>query len=408
MQPCSASAPALASAADTQDRLLIPAPDYISYTARLLLTSSTLLAQVGTSAARDPRPAQSRDDDPSSPPDWQDLLEDPPTSRWANVRVAADWQPKTEPSVAPSQSPEPQEKKKKRRPGKLEALIRRRAEDTSSVPPCSLSPLFPRPAQEPPRSAPASQASYPNSISGPSSMPSSSQPERRPSPLRVPSHSSGRNYTTQPPTRTASSDYPTSPEYFYPISPLDRPRSSSHAGENLRSPLRAARTYPGAPWESSPNHGSREQRRPSTAFDDDAELHRFAEATSGFDPFSPVRQRPLSQVLYREYYAPRATPPQQTTSYSQPIPQYPFEQSSAYSMDRSPGITRSSSAALAQALRAMEEEEDEYSMPPEEEELPDYAQSQWEAQSHQRRAAARRAAELERQWMEARQRRGSR
>ncbi|KAH7049166.1 hypothetical protein B0J12DRAFT_699815 [Macrophomina phaseolina] len=390
MQPCSAPAPARASAKDHQDRLLTPAPDYISYTARLLLSSSTLLAQVGSSAARDhPPPAQS----PAlSAPDWHDLIEDPPTSRWANVRVAADWQPPAGPSVAPSKSPEPQDKKKKRRPGKLEALIHRRQEDSSS---------------HLPRSAPAAQPSYPSSISGPHSMPSSSHPERRPSPLRVPSHSSGRTYTTQPPTRTVSSDYPTSPEYFYPASPLDRPRSSSHAGEGLRSPLRGARTYPGAPWESSPNHAAREQRRPSTAFDDDAELHRFAEATSGFDPFSPVRQRPLSQVLYREYYAPRAPPTQQPTSYSQPIPQYPFDPSAPYSMNRSPSITRSSSAALAEALRSMESEDDAYGMPPDEEELPDYAQSQWEAQSHQRRAAARRAAELERQWMEARQRRGS-
>ncbi|GME25203.1 Histone-lysine n-methyltransferase 2d isoform x1 [Neofusicoccum parvum] len=398
MQPCSAPAPALAQAPEDQDHLVVPCPNYISYTAQLLLTSSTLLAQVGSRAGMDQsRPAQSHDDLPSALPDWQHSLEDPPTSRWANVRVArTDWHPQPESSAAPSCSPELQEKKKKKKPGKLEALIRRRQDDNSSVPPRSLSPPSYHPTQESPRSAPAAQTSYPRCISGPVTMPSGAHPERRPSPLRVP-HSSGRNYTTQAPTRTASSDYPLSPQYFSPVSPLDRPRSSSHASESLRSPR--ARTYPGAPWESSPHRAAQEQRRPSTTFDDDAELHQFAEATSGFDPFSPVRQRPLSQSLYREYYAPRASQPPQTTSYSQPIPQHPFQ-------DRAPGITRSTSASLAQALRAMEEEE--YGMPPEDEELPDYAQSQWEAQSHQRRAAARRAAELERQWMEARQRRGSR
>ncbi|KAB2572882.1 hypothetical protein DIS24_g6841 [Lasiodiplodia hormozganensis] len=403
MQPCSASAPALASAARDQDRLVTPGPDYISYTAQLLLASSTLLAQVGTCAGMDQsRPSQSHDASDHSAPDWHRSLENPPTSRWANVRVP-DWQ-RTRDARPPSA--ESDEERRKRKPRKLEALIRRRPEDTTSGPPRSLSPFSYHPARELSRSAPASQLSYPDSISGPSTMPSSSHHDMRPSPLRVPSRPSGRNFTAQPPARTVSSDYPTSPEYFYPLSPLDRPRSSSHNGETLRSPLRAARTYPGTPWESSPNRTAQEQRRPSTAFESDAELHRFAEATSGFDPFSPVRQaRPLSQVLYREYYAPRAPPPQQPNSRSQPLPQYPFDQN--YSMDQNVAVTRSS-ADLVAALRSLEEDDDDYSMPPDDEELPDYAQSQWEAQSHQRRAAARRAAELERQWMEARQRRGSR
>lgn len=380
MQPCSA------------DRLLNPAPDYISYTARLLLASSTLLAQVGSRAGMDQsRSAQSHD---PGIPDWHEALDDPPTSRWANVRIA-------DPSVAPSH---PHERKKKRIPADLESLSQRRQE---SLHPRSLSPYTP--AQASPRSAPAAQPSYPASISGPLAMPAAVRPEQRPSPLRVPTHNSSRNYTTQPPARAVSSEYPMTPQYFYPVSPLERPRSSSHTTETLRSPLRIAQTYPGAPWESSPIRTAQQQRRPSATFDDDAELHQFAEATSGFDPFSPVRQRPLSQVLYREYYAPRAqsasTPP---ASYSQPIAQHPFQPTPPYNMDRNPVITRTSSATIAQALREMEEAEGDYDMPPDDEELPDYAQSQWEAQSHARRAAARRAAELERQWMESRQRRGSR
>ncbi|OJD36349.1 histone-lysine n-methyltransferase 2d isoform x1 [Diplodia corticola] len=396
MQPCSASAPALASPAHTQPRLVAPTPDYINYTAHLLLASSTLLAQVGTCAGMDQsRPSQSHENT-----DWHRSLENPPTSRWANVRVT-DWQRVRRPSSAPSSVPESDDERGPRKLSRLEALlIRRRPEESSGVPPRSLSPFSYQSTQE--------YTSNPESISGPSTMPPAShyQEPRHPEPLRVPARSSGRNYTTQTPLRTVSSDYPTSPEYFYPISPLDRPRSSSHNGDHLRSPLRAARTYSGAPWDSSPNRVGQEQRRPSTAFESDAELHRFAEATSGFDPFSPVRQRPLSQALYREYYAPPEQAPQQAISYTRPLPQYPFREPS-YSIDQNLAGTRSPSE-LAAALRAMEEAENDYGMPPEDEELPDYAQSQWEAQSHQRRAAARRAAELERQWIEARQRSGSR
>ncbi|KAF2091798.1 hypothetical protein K490DRAFT_52983 [Saccharata proteae CBS 121410] len=361
---------------------------YINYTALLLMRSSALLVKLGT-AGMEPRPNQQPD---TISPCEDDIVE--PLRLPVRRNVAADRNlglPHTPVVEEPLSPTSPEGRQRRRRPMALRSPPGRRRpqdqeddEDFLSPTHSSLVTQFYPP--EAPRSAPASTIAYNRSISGPIRM-SRPEPEQSTSRLAEPG-SLGRSQTSWGSPRSP----PTTTQYHFPScwDPSPSPQApSSRSMDEPPTPLRATRTYPAGgqwePWDASqspppfPTGHRRSSARVQT-FDDETELHQFAEATSGFDPFSPVRTRPMT-----EYYAPR------TYSHSQPLPQQPFPRNSM-------GLTRSTSQAIAEVLQAGEEDHMD------DEELPDYEQSQAEAHFHQRREAAQRAAELERRWRDARRR----
>ncbi|KAK7545342.1 hypothetical protein IWX49DRAFT_551819 [Phyllosticta citricarpa] len=340
MQPCSAATPA--------PYPLLPTPDYISYSAQLMLHSPVLLAHVGSSARMD--------------------YSQPNTSARAQTPPAASitYPPGTR--AGPSLTLNVPHGERRRRPGFLSS---HRAVSQRFF-------SLDKPLPAIPRSAPPTQTSY--SRPPPSTVPMSSGRDWRPSPLRVPS-APGNEVSPGTPAHDSSSSHA-----------VDDTRRPSQA-DSAKSP---PHTYAGAPWADSPPHANRGRdsqgrtRSQSETFESINELHQFAEATSGFEPFSPLRgpQHPTNTV-YSEHHGPRIS--------SQPsLPTY---------VQDPPSRSQSSSQALAAALAEIEAEE--RLRAERGDELPDYAQSQWEAQSKARRAAAQRAAELERQWIEARMRRPS-
>ncbi|KAK8172000.1 hypothetical protein BKA80DRAFT_317308 [Phyllosticta citrichinensis] len=339
IQHCSAATPA--------PYPLLPTPEYINYSAQLMLHSPVLLAHVGSSARMDypqlnTTSARAQTPSTASIPYPSGTRAEPPLT--LNVPHG----------------------ERRRRPGFLPS--------PQTVSQRSISLDKPLPAI--PRSAPPTQTSYSRTPSSNASM--SSGRDWRPSPLRVPS----RPGTSAIPAH----DTP-------PSQPVDDSRRPSQA-ESAKSP---PHTYAGAPWADSPpraNRGRDSQgraRSQSETFEDLNELHQFAEATSGFEPFSPLRgpQHPTNSV-YGEHYGPRISSQPSLPTYEQVDP---------------PSRSQTSSQALAEALAEIEAEE--RLRAEQGDELPDYAQSQWEAQGKARRVAAQRAAELERQWVEARMRRPS-
>lgn len=148
--------------------------------------------------------------------------------------------------------------------------------------------------------------------------------------------------------------------------PRPEPARDYGSFEAPRSP-RQAQTFPQPSFESfSPQRNA--VNTWLEPFDNGSEMHLFAEATSGF-AFSP----PTHRV---------APPPQQSVQLS--IPERPLTPSQRL-------------AATIQNVAG--DEEDEVS---DDDELPDYQQSQAEAHEKKRREAASRAAELERRWASAR------
>ncbi|KAK8246263.1 hypothetical protein HDK90DRAFT_461115 [Phyllosticta capitalensis] len=342
MQPCSAATPAPYS--------VLPSADYISYSAQLMLHSPVLLARIGSSARMDyPRLNTS-----------SARAQTPPAASIAYPSGAR---------ADHSLTLNVPHGERRRRPGFPQA--------PRSVSQRSISLDKPLPAI--PRSAPPTQTAYtrlPLNI-----IPMSNNRDWRPSPLRVPSRSGNDASSSNP-----AQDSPISP-------PLDDNRRPSQA-DSAKSP---AHTYAGAPWADSPpraNTGRDSQNRArsqSETFENINELHQFAEATCGFEPFSPLRgPHVATNSVYSEPHGPRISSSPALPTYEQVDP---------------PRRGQSSTQALAEALAAVEAEERLHAERGDE--LPDYAQSQWEAQSKARRAAARRAAELERQWIEARMRRPS-
>jgi len=214
---------------------------------------------------------------------------------------------------------------------------------------------------------------------------------------------SSPSHSAQPPpfSRTLSA-------HAQPTSPLEASpqRYSSLEAPAARTP-RASRTFPETQWETAaaaaPPRPSRPRRQTwLEPFDDASQFHLFVEATSGLpddagiSPTSPPGAAPTLFMRPTTAAAAAAVPQPAPHSYyyHPPPPQFQTPQYGA------PAPPPTSSQRFAAEL---EELEGDGEMP--DEELPDYAQSQAEMNARRRMEAARRAAELERSWARARERR---
>lgn len=298
--------------------------------------------------------------------------------------------------------------KEKKKPASLRYLIKRRPEEGAGhVRSASLSPHH---AVEPVQSAPPTATAFPDSVHR-----SVSQP---PSMERAVSHQQA-----SPPT-----------EYF--------DMSFADPGPTTTWIPRASQTFPQTSWEPSPiesqpaSRFSRQPPRADTApastrrppaarqqsgadsFDSPEDFHLFVEATSGFSssgfsltsPQTPPRSRPqpfsyqaapqlppLPQLIVPPPEPPQPPREAQHSYYHQ---QHHHPDYYQYGMSHS-AVEPTTSQSFAQSLDRIGSYDDEA---PPDDELPDYAQSQADAQAARRREAAQRAAELERQWANSRRR----
>lgn len=179
-------------------------------------------------------------------------------------------------------------------------------------------------------------------------------------------------------------------------------------------------------WAQNSYPPARSEQRQATAwtpseepFEDASQFHLFAEATAGLGPLvdhnditkqqrnilSPVatRAQPTSSqnptYLTHATHEPRAVsvPPHIPQEYYAPRVVPAVQRRQTYVQGR-PREAQQLSEAFAEALTGFGPEGE---VGPDDE-LPDYAQSQREAQQRQRRAAAQRAQELEQRWATAR------
>lgn len=193
--------------------------------------------------------------------------------------------------------------------------------------------------------------------------------------------------------------------------------SNLHVWED-QSPLRRTQSV-----FASPDRPTRDV----DAFDDISQFHLFVEATSGlpsFSPFSPSTppvQNPWGsqqnhqpgpygsavfphprEIPTRDYPAPsQQYESQHQHSQSQPqlqAPPQPRRMPYSYPGPQAPASLSTRQEATRNHMLAMMNvyEQDQ----PQDDELPDYEQSQLEATQAQRRQAALRARELERRWRE--------
>jgi hypothetical protein len=156
--------------------------------------------------------------------------------------------------------------------------------------------------------------------------------------------------------------------------------SASSAPGAMQSPITSASSY----------------RRESEAMDP-SEFALFVEATSSLN----INATSSSSSLWsRAPTRPSVTP----NRLAAPLPPLPRSHSSPAPHTRFPSRQPSRAQLLADAITGWDG--DESSQGSQEDELPDYAQSQAEAHARQRREAARRAQELDLMWSNSRRRRG--
>lgn len=266
-----------------------------------------------------------------------------------------------------------------------------------------------------PRSAPSAITSFPYDVSGPVPHPHTSTTWPLPSDPIVPSMS----YSAFSP----STSVPHDPWAFSSTSTLSRQQTE------ITSPTDYAGLSQADVWELStsfvpsmaqrfaargppPQTGRRSSRRESEAveFTSPNDFALFVEATSSLNITPAFPTHSLGFETQQPSNFP-ATPYYQQTRVSlnrlaaplPPIPQYRSHSSPAPATRRPPAHQSSRSQLLAEALAGVELQDLENSE--DDDELPNYEQSQAEAGARQRQEAARRAQELNEAWSAARRRR---
>lgn len=213
---------------------------------------------------------------------------------------------------------------------------------------------------------------------------------------------------------TSYSSYPP-PDAFDPQAESGRTWSGSSAPAALQSPVAPTRVE-GLPLRVSTTRAGTNFRRQSEAVDEftsPSDFALFVEATSSLS---------IKAIAPSNWSSPRVYPPPPPPSrLLAPLPPLPYQQMRSHSSPATPQVSRqpSRSQLIAEALTGLDHEDmmgaeagfhglDEDEMTPDEndDDLPDYAQSQAEASARQRREAARRAQELDAAWSRARRRRG--
>jgi hypothetical protein len=260
------------------------------------------------------------------------------------------------------------------------------------------------------RSAPSLVTTFPDQMGRTPMQSTPSWPMPSPSPSRFNQYHSYSNPVVsfspisnnpydawqETPQRSRSHTYMTSPiSYSY----QQQPERETDATQEERRGYSAS-SAPGAmqsPRDAT-NQGISNNRRESEAdgFTSPSEFALFVEATSSLNinstsslPWShPPRPMPTSQRL------------------AAPLPPLPRSHSSPAPVRRNPSNQPSRTQLLAEALNGLDDEGSRQESSSEDDELPDYAQSQAEAAARQRREAARRAQELDQMWSSARRRRG--
>jgi hypothetical protein len=171
------------------------------------------------------------------------------------------------------------------------------------------------------------------------------------------------------------------------------------AGQSAQQDLRgySASSAPGAmqsplgPNTSGP-YGLRRESEAVDEFTSPTEFALFVEATSSLN-INATSSAPWT-------FNPRPAPT--ATRLAAPLPPLPRSHSSPAPVSRQATRQPSRSQLLAEALGGLDGEGSRPGSPDEDDELPDYAQSQAEAAARQRREAARRAQELDQLWSSAR------
>ncbi|KAE9963513.1 hypothetical protein BLS_009213 [Venturia inaequalis] len=226
--------------------------------------------------------------------------------------------------------------------------------------------------------------------------------------------------------RANASSYMTSPTVYSSYPPPDafdsefgsgRAWSGSSAPAAMKSPVPSTRAE-GLPLRVSTTRAESNLRRQSEAVDEftsPSEFALFVEATSSLS---------INTMMTSDWSSPRLHPtPPPPSRLLAPLPPLPYQQMRSHS---SPATTNrqvarrpSRSQLVAEALTGLDHEdrmrpmaevhrldEDDLTLDENDDDLPDYAQSQAEASARQRREAARRAQELDEAWSRARRRRG--
>jgi hypothetical protein len=317
--------------------------------------------------------------------------------------------------------PSPGSEKKRRTPASLRNLIRRRPSGEQDS-----THLQPEPYQQHHRSSSASNDKLSpdpyqyNTRQSSRSMPSSpleytstQQPYDPSYPSAIArSHSAAANY----------SDMPQYQAYSPAPQPSRESRSVSMASSFESPPLRASSTFPDPTYTATPRGSVSTRPRPYTSFvsptepfQDPSEVGLFAAATcglpGGFDPFSPTESPHLQSSLFaRERQndiiplLPQSSLQQQTGGF-QPLPgEYiPRQRGSSevmFSSSALPSPPQPSSPrnlnmnAINMELERLGLADQEH----EDDELPNYAQSQAQMSELKRKEASARARELEARW----------
>lgn len=221
------------------------------------------------------------------------------------------------------------------------------------------------------------------------------------------------SYMTSP---TSYSSYPP-PDAFDSEAESGRGWSGSSAPAAMQSPVAPTRAEP-LPLRVSTTRAGSNFRRQSEAVDEftsPSDFALFVEATSSLS---------INAIAPSNWSSPRVYPPPPPPSrLLAPLPPLPYQQMRSHSSPATTNrqVTRqpSRSQLIAEALTGLDHEDrmraeagihglDEDDLTPDEndDDLPDYVQSQAEASARQRREAARRAQELDAAWSRARRRRG--
>jgi hypothetical protein len=221
------------------------------------------------------------------------------------------------------------------------------------------------------------------------------------------------SYMTSP---TSYANYPP-PDVFEPTSESGRGWSGSSAPAAMQSPVAPTRAQ-GIPLRVSTRAESnfRRQSEAVDEFTSPSEFALFVEATSSLS---------INAIAPSNWSSPHAypAPPPPPSRLLAPLPPLPHQQMRSHSspapFNRQVIRQPSRSQLIAEALVGLDHEDrmraeagilglDEDDLTPDEndDDLPDYAQSQAEASARQRREASRRAQELDAAWSRARRRRG--
>ncbi|KAF2817074.1 uncharacterized protein BDZ99DRAFT_8417 [Mytilinidion resinicola] len=379
----------------------IARPDYISYTSLQLLKSSLLLLQIDPPCMASNihrRPVGQHSPWPSDEQSaYQTSTTANPTPNLANAqRTSPAQQYFSQPPASPTSD------KKQRMPSSLRSLIRRKPESDA-----------PRPQQPPMPDSNSYFPSRPSTQQGGLTPYSYYQPAQSTPALTVPSLSA-RSMPPSPMDAPSSLfTRSVSAHVVSPTSPQDRApqsyRHSSYEPSFEPQPVRARRTFPetqfDTPVATTAPSSSMQYQEPE-ALADAAQYRLFVEATSGLPPGFLDMQSPLSPpgatpslfIRTSQTLNPApvsapvldlSSPHSQPHSYSRAQPQYPAQHQTSGSYGYS-----SQSQRIADELERLSGDEDNH----DDDELPNYAQSQAEMHESRRAEAARRAAELERSW----------